>query len=148
VAHGTGDGGVSLVAACAVPEISCRRMQAVADSNRPIRWQQCNNHGLDVNDVVEHIQRSQEMEREIEITPREVAELFQAGKIKLLDVRTPQEYQIAAVAGSLLVDQELAQEIVSSWPKDEAIVTMCHHGVRSLDAAAYLRGHVSQIPEA
>ena len=99
------------------------------------------NHGLDVNEVVEHIQRSQEMEREIEITPREVAELLKQGKIKLLDVRTPQEYQIAAVAGSLLVDQELAQEIVSSWPKDEAIVTMCHHGVRSLDAAAYLRGH-------
>src|SRR5438128_5457571 len=99
------------------------------------------NHGLDVNEVVEHIHRSQEMEQDIEITPREVAELFKQGKIKLLDVRTPQEYQIAAVAGSLLVDQELAQEIVSSWPKDEAIVTMCHHGVRSLDAAAYLRGH-------
>src|SRR5437867_9396458 len=27
------------------------------------------NHGLDVNDVVEHIQRSAEMEKDIEITP-------------------------------------------------------------------------------
>ena len=45
------------------------------------------------------------------------------------------------VPGSALVDQNLAQEIVQTWPKDTAIVTMCHHGMRSLDAAAYLRGH-------
>ena len=99
------------------------------------------NHGLDVDEVVEHVKRSHEMERDIEITPREVAELLKHAKVKLLDVRTPQEYQIASVAGSVLVDQELAQEIISNWPKDEAIVTMCHHGMRSLDAAAYLRGH-------
>jgi rhodanese-related sulfurtransferase len=99
------------------------------------------NHGLDVNEVVEFIKRSQEMEKDIEITPRETEELLKQGKIKLLDVRTHEEHQIASVAGSILVDQETAQEIMQSWPKDTAIVTMCHHGVRSLDAAAYLRGH-------
>src|SRR5262249_49876623 len=99
------------------------------------------NHGLDVNEVVEHIKRSQEMEKDLEITPREAADLLKQGKIKLLDVRTPEEYAIASVAGSVLVDQSLAQEILQTWPKDTAIVTMCHHGMRSLDAAAYLRGH-------
>ena len=99
------------------------------------------NHGLDINEVVQHIQRSQEMEKDLEITPRETADLLKQGKIKLLDVRTPEEYSIAKVEGSLLVDQSLAQEIMQTWPKDSAIVTMCHHGVRSLDAAAYLRGH-------
>ena len=99
------------------------------------------NHGLDVNEVVEFIKRSQEMEKEIEITPREAAELLKEGKIKLLDVRTPEEYEIASVPGSVLADQAMAQEIMQSWPKDTAIVTMCHHGMRSLDAAAYLRGH-------
>jgi rhodanese-related sulfurtransferase len=99
------------------------------------------NHGLDVNEVVEHIKRSQEMEKDLEITPRDAAELLKAGKIKLLDVRTPEEYAIASVPGSVLVDQSLAQEIMQTWPKDTAIVTMCHHGMRSLDAAAYLRGH-------
>ena len=98
-------------------------------------------HGLDINEVVEHIHRSQEMQKDMEIAPRETAELLKQGKIKLLDVRTPEEYAIASVAGSLLVDQSLAQEIMQSWPKDTAIVTMCHHGMRSLDAAAYLRGH-------
>jgi rhodanese-related sulfurtransferase len=98
-------------------------------------------HGLDVNEVVEHIHRSHEMEKDLEISPRETAELLKEGKIKLLDVRTPEEYAIASVAGSVLVDQSLAQEIMQTWPKDAAIVTLCHHGMRSLDAAAYLRGH-------
>jgi rhodanese-related sulfurtransferase len=99
------------------------------------------NHGLDVNEVVSHIHRSQEMELEMEISPGETAELLKLGKIKLLDVRTPDEYAIARVEGSILADQSVAQEILQSWPKETAIVTICHHGMRSLDAAAYLRGH-------
>ena len=81
------------------------------------------------------------MEKDMEITARETAELLKQGKIKLVDVRTAGEYATASVAGSVLVDQTLAQEILQSWPKDTAIVTMCHHGMRSLDACAYLRGH-------
>jgi rhodanese-related sulfurtransferase len=81
------------------------------------------------------------METDLEITPLEVAELLKQDRIKLIDVRTPQEYETAKIAGSVLVDQELVQEIMQSWPKDAPIVTTCHHGVRSLDAAAYLRGH-------
>lgn len=81
------------------------------------------------------------MEKDLEITPRETAELLKEGKIKLVDVRSAQEYAIASVPGSVLADQNLAQEILQTWPKDTPIVTMCHHGMRSLDAAAYLRGH-------
>ena len=99
------------------------------------------NHGLDVNEVIEHIKRSEEMEKDLEIAPPEVAQFLKDGKIKLLDVRTPEEYAIASVPGSVLVDQTVAQEIMQTWPKETPIVTMCHHGMRSLDAAAYLRGH-------
>jgi rhodanese-related sulfurtransferase len=99
------------------------------------------NHGLDVNEVIEHIKRSQEMEKNLEITPAETSQLLKEGKIKLIDVRTPEEYAIASVEGSILVNQSLAQEILETWPKDTAIVTICHRGMRSLDAAAYLRGH-------
>jgi rhodanese-related sulfurtransferase len=99
------------------------------------------NHGLDVNEVVAHIHRSQEAELDLEITPRDTAELLKMGKIKLLDVRTPDEYAIAHVEGSILANQSLAQEVLQGWPRETAIVTICHHGMRSLDAAAYLRGH-------
>ena len=81
------------------------------------------------------------MEKDIEITPQDTAALLKQSKIKLLDVRTTEEYAIASVPGSMLVDQSLAQEIIQTWSKDTPIVTMCHHGMRSLDAAAYLRGH-------
>jgi len=39
-------------------------------------------HGLDVNEVVEFVKRSQEMEKDIEITAQETAELLKQGKIK------------------------------------------------------------------
>ena len=98
-------------------------------------------HGLETRTVVNFIKESANLEKDLEINPAEVVALLKTGSIKLLDVRTPQEYEIAHVEGSVLVDQSLAQEIVNTWPKDTEIVTMCHHGVRSLDAAAYLRGH-------
>jgi len=37
--------------------------------------------------------------------------------------------------------QELMQEIMAEWPKDREIIFICHHGVRSLDAASYFAGH-------
>ncbi len=43
--------------------------------------------------------------------------------------------------GSLHATQDLTQEMMSSWPKDTPIVTYCHHGIRSLEAASYLIGH-------
>src|SRR5438105_6012865 len=73
------------------------------------------NHGLDTDEVIEHIQRSQELEKDIEITPQDTAALLKQGKIKLLDVRTTEEYAIASVPGSMLVDQSLAQEIIQTW---------------------------------
>ena len=79
------------------------------------------------------------MEPNLEISPAEVSALMKEGAVTLIDVRTPQEYEIARIEGCRLVDQALAKEIVETWPKDTPIVTVCHHGVRSLDAAIYLR---------
>jgi hypothetical protein len=74
------------------------------------------NHGVDVDEVVDFVKRSQDMEKDIEISPKEVAELLKQGKIKLIDVRTQQEFAIASVPGSALVDQVLVQEIMNTWP--------------------------------
>ena len=101
----------------------------------------CVSHGLDVGEVVEFIRASQEVGHQLEVSPEDVAEQLKRGEIKLLDVRTPEEFQSAKIAEAILVDQDLAQEIIERWPKDTAIVTVCHHGIRSLDAAAYLKGH-------
>ena len=79
------------------------------------------------------------MELDLEISPAETAVLMKEGTVKLIDVRTPQEYDIARIEGCPLVDQALGKEILDTWPKDTPIITVCHHGVRSLDAAVYLR---------
>jgi len=79
------------------------------------------------------------IEPDLEISPQEVAALMKEGAVRVIDVRTPHEYEIARIEGCTLVDAALAKEIVETWPKDTAIVTLCHHGIRSLDAAIYLR---------
>src|SRR4051812_24965761 len=64
----------------------------------------------------------------------------------LLDVRQPWENELAKLAASLLVP---LPELDERWPEvveaqaqpERLIVAYCHHGVRSLSAAAILEGH-------
>jgi len=105
--------------------------------------QVCAQHNvLDVEEVLEHIRKAEELDRKLQIKPKEVTELLRAQKIKLLDVREDFEWEAAHIEGAQLLTQELAHQILhGAWPKDTAIVFHCHHGMRSLDAAAYFLGH-------
>jgi rhodanese-related sulfurtransferase len=104
--------------------------------------QVCARHNvLDVEEVLDHIRKAEELDQKLKIKPREAADLLKAGKIKLLDVRQDFEWEAAHIEGAQLVTQELVQEIMEKWPKDTALVFHCHHGMRSLDAAAYFLGH-------
>ena len=95
-----------------------------------------------VGEVIEHIRTEHEQEQRLQMDPRELAEMLEsATPPKLIDVRTPQELAIVKLDGALPANQELVQEMMASWPKDAPIVTYCHHGMRSLDAASYLIGH-------
>lgn len=104
----------------------------------------------EVIDVVSFIQKSQEEDAKIQMSPKEVAQALKmvveqplngTNGVKLLDVREESERDTASIEGSRLMDQTLAQEMMSAWPKDTQIVFFCHHGNRSLDAAAYFAGH-------
>lgn len=79
---------------------------------------------------------------EWEVSPRELREALRGPDAPLvLDVRTEQERAIACIAGSVLVPlAELESHIEALRAhEDRPIVTQCHHGVRSLRAAAALR---------
>jgi len=81
-----------------------------------------------------------------QITPTELARRQAQGeKFLLLDVRQPWEHQAAALAGSVLVPlQELPQRHQElKLAEGQRLVTYCHHGVRSYNAAAFLEhvGH-------
>ncbi|MDC0743526.1 rhodanese-like domain-containing protein [Polyangium mundeleinium] len=76
-----------------------------------------------------------------QISPRELADVIAAGKpVYLIDVRKPWEHERSALPGSLLVPldelTERADEIEP--PPGALVVAYCHHGVRSLSAAALL----------
>jgi rhodanese-related sulfurtransferase len=76
-----------------------------------------------------------------EITPQELARRLAVGEaITLIDVRQPWEYQTAALPGSALVPlPELARRAQEVQPSAGGmVVAYCHHGIRSLTAAALL----------
>jgi adenylyltransferase/sulfurtransferase len=77
-----------------------------------------------------------------EIEPNALAERLARGEpTYLLDVREPWEYRLASIAGSVLLPLgELQQRLHDVRPPDGALlVTICHHGVRSLQAAMWLQ---------
>lgn len=101
--------------------------------------QVCDSHDIpDVGEVIAFIQHNHEAEGKLQIEPRDVKRLLAEGKVKLLDVRSEQEIDMASIDGALPVTDELAQEVLNEWPKNSPIVVMCHLGERSLQAAAYL----------
>lgn len=76
-----------------------------------------------------------------QISVRDLAAMLAANQsVYLLDVRQPWEHALAALPGSTLIPlQELAQRLNEVRPqKDALVVAYCHHGIRSLTAAALL----------
>lgn len=67
-------------------------------------------------------------------------QLAQGGQCLLLDVREAFEYNYAHIEGSVLVSlNELPQsQHLSKWDKGQNIVVICHHGMRSQQAATFL----------
>ena len=77
---------------------------------------------------------------EAEITPHAlVGALAGAAAPMLLDVREPWEFAIAHLPGSVLVPLGDLAARVRELPKDRELITICHHGLRSLAARSLLQ---------
>lgn len=98
------------------------------------------NENLDVAEVAQTIVNAHEADQKMQVSPKEAAQLVEAGKAKLVDVRTREEFDAVHIPGSQFLTQELMHEL-GSWDRNTQIIFVCHHGVRSLDAAAYFLGH-------
>ena len=59
--------------------------------------------------------------------------------VLLIDVREPYEVEIAGVKGAELIPMRQIPENAHSFPRDEHLLIMCHHGGRSLKVTEYLR---------
>jgi rhodanese-related sulfurtransferase len=77
----------------------------------------------------------------IEITPGEVNELLKAGAtLRLIDVREAAEHAICHIEGATLIPMQSIPEHLNELDNETArIVVFCHHGVRSLSVADWLR---------
>jgi rhodanese-related sulfurtransferase len=79
---------------------------------------------------------------DIEISVSEAAALLSEKHAKLLDVREPWEYAKTSIEGSLLMPMG---EVVSRAPEEldqkERLLVLCHHGIRSMSVAAWMRGN-------
>ena len=81
----------------------------------------------------------------IELSARQASDRMAAtdaaSRFLLLDCRTADEYAVAHIDGSRLIPmQELPARLaeLESW-RDKPIVVHCHHGMRSLKVAQWLR---------
>jgi rhodanese-related sulfurtransferase len=76
----------------------------------------------------------------IEIAPREVKELLARGeKVFFVDVREKWEYDTSRIEGATLISMSDIPANLAIFEEAGEIVLFCHHGMRSLDAAAWLR---------
>ncbi|MBV9341079.1 MAG: sulfurtransferase [Acidobacteria bacterium] len=76
-----------------------------------------------------------------EITPEEVKKAVENGEsLILLDVRESWEFQTARIQGAKLIPMgDIPRRAPQELNPEEHIVVFCHHGVRSLNVAAWLR---------
>jgi rhodanese-related sulfurtransferase len=77
----------------------------------------------------------------IEITPVEVGELLRAGvPLRLVDVREPAEHAICHIEGAVLIPMQYIPTRLNELDDPAVpVVVFCHHGVRSLSVADWLR---------
>jgi len=74
------------------------------------------------------------------IEPLEVHDMMQKGaKFFLLDCREPWENQAARIEGATLIPMRRIPQQINDIPKDQPVVVYCHSGVRSFNAAAWLK---------
>ncbi|MFW5909838.1 MAG: rhodanese-like domain-containing protein [Thiohalospira sp.] len=75
-----------------------------------------------------------------QVDPAEFKAWRDAGEApRILDVREPWEYEVAHLPDSTLIPLgELPARAVDELDPDQPLVVLCHHGVRSLQAAYFL----------
>ena len=77
---------------------------------------------------------------DIQIAPQELKQkLDQSTEIVLIDVREPWETQLGVIAGAKLIPLNSIPVNMEIFANAEEVIIYCHHGMRSLNAATWLR---------
>ncbi len=77
---------------------------------------------------------------DLEITPLEVKQRLDRGeKMLVVDVREPWEYAHCHLENALHIPMGSIPANLQQLDTDENVICYCHHGMRSLDVANWLR---------
>ena len=76
------------------------------------------------------------------ISPNELAERMKNTEdfraVRFIDVREPQEYEIARIEGAELLPLSQFDRWIETLESAQEIVVMCHHGIRSGNVCMFL----------
>lgn len=96
---------------------------------------------LDTDGVIRTILLAHETDQRMQVDPPRVKEWMDSGEpLRVIDVRTPDELQIARIDGAEALDYSDSDKYMQ-LPKDTHMVFFCKEGDRSLDVASYFIGH-------
>ena len=99
------------------------------------------NDKLDPAEVLKHVKESHDQDASVQISPKEVDALMKQGEVvKLLDIRTKEEWDGVRLASATRMSQDSMQDILGNWPREGMMVIYDHTGKNSLDAATYFQG--------
>jgi rhodanese-related sulfurtransferase len=100
------------------------------------------NGNLNVDEVISHIEQSHQSDLEILLEPKQLARWRAEGvPMRLVDIRTREEFDAARIEGAILFTQEIMNEMLARWPRADLLVIYDHLGAKTMDAAAYFLGH-------
>lgn len=96
---------------------------------------------LDVAEVIRTIEQSHEAEARLKVEAAQVRRWLDEGRaFTFLDLREPQEIASEPIEGAERLDFSKSQSYLEQ-PKDRLHVFVCKDGGRSVDIAAYFKGH-------
>ena len=82
------------------------------------------------------------MAEPLEISAAEVKSRLESGvPFNFVDVREPEEFAIARIEGARLIPMRSVPAALAELDDDRPVIIFCHHGVRSLHVANWLREH-------
>jgi rhodanese-related sulfurtransferase len=100
------------------------------------------NGNLSVDEVLAHIRTSHEQDAKILIGPKELQQWRQQdSSVRLVDVRSREEFEAVHIEGSLLLSQDVMRQLMGDGSNTRPVVVIDHAGKQGLDAAAYFMGH-------
>ena len=77
---------------------------------------------------------------DLEIAAADAAALLKEKQARLVDVREPWEFARTSIEGSLLMPMgEVPGRANTELDPDERLLVLCHHGVRSMNVAVWMR---------